>query len=54
MGQHLVIPLRGACTHCPLPPPVSVPPRCLPPDAAPAQEERSWSGGINPEISTAE
>jgi murein endopeptidase len=54
LGQRLVIPLRGACTHCPLPPPVAVPPRCLPPDFAPAVEERSWSGGINPEISTAE
>src|SRR4051812_24328411 len=54
MGQHLVIPLRGACTHCPLPPPVAVPPRCLPPDAAPAVYQRNWSGGINPEISTAD
>jgi murein endopeptidase len=54
MGQHLIIPLRGACTHCPLPPPVAVPPRCLPPDAGPKVYERSWSGGINPEISTAD
>jgi LysM repeat protein/murein endopeptidase len=30
-GQQLLIPLRGPCTSCPLPPPVVVPPRCLPP-----------------------
>lgn len=31
-GQTLMIPLRGPCTRCPLPPPVEVPPRLLPPD----------------------
>lgn len=30
LQQRLLIPLRKPCTHCPLPPPVSVPPRCLP------------------------
>jgi LysM repeat protein len=30
-GQQLLIPLRGPCTTCPLPPPLVVPPRCLPP-----------------------
>jgi len=51
LGQHLVIPLRGPCTSCPLPPPVMVPARCLPPEAAPTG---SWTGGINPEMATAE
>jgi nucleoid-associated protein YgaU len=31
VGQVLTIPLRGPCTTCPLPPPVIVPPRRLPP-----------------------
>jgi len=30
LQQRLLIPLRKPCTHCPLPPPVFVPPRCLP------------------------
>jgi murein endopeptidase len=30
-GRVLAIPVRGACTNCPLPPPVVVPPRRLPP-----------------------
>jgi len=30
LGQQLRVPLRKPCTHCPLPPPVVVPPRCLP------------------------
>ncbi len=33
LGQRLLIPLRGPCTKCPLPPVVVVPPRCLPPEA---------------------
>jgi murein endopeptidase len=53
VGQHLVIPLRGACTSCPLPPPVAVPPRCVPPEPLPSVAE-SWLGGINPEMATAE
>lgn len=30
LGQQLRVPLRKPCTKCPLPPPVVVPPRCLP------------------------
>ena len=52
LGQHLMIPLRGTCTSCPLPPPVAVPPRFVPPDPLPSVE--SWLGGINPEMATAE
>lgn len=29
LGQTLLVPLRGPCTHCPQPPPVVVPPRRL-------------------------
>src|SRR6266446_1217417 len=53
LGQHLIIPLRGACTICPLPPPLAIPPRLLPPEP-PASVAQSWVGGINPELSTAE
>lgn len=53
LGQHLVVPLRGPCTQCPLPPPVAVPPRCLPPEPLPTIAQ-SWLGGINPEMATAE
>ena len=36
-GNRLTVPLRGPCTHCPVPPPFVLPPRRLPPDAvAPA------------------
>ena len=36
-GQRLAVPLRGPCTHCPVPPPFLLPPRRLPPEAvAPA------------------
>ncbi|MBZ4422309.1 penicillin-insensitive murein endopeptidase [Myxococcus sp. RHSTA-1-4] len=35
-GQRLAVPLRGPCTHCPVPPPFVLPPRRLPPEAAPA------------------
>ncbi len=52
LGQHLMIPLRGVCTSCPLPPPVAVPPRFAPPEPLPSVE--SWLGGINPEMATAE
>lgn len=31
-GQRLSVPLRGPCTHCPVPPPVVLPPRNLPPE----------------------
>jgi hypothetical protein len=53
LGQHLVIPLRGPCTQCPLPPPVAVPPRLQPPEPLPSIAQ-SWLGGINPEMATAE
>jgi len=36
IGQQLFIPLRKPCTHCPLPPPVLVRPRCLPSEPAAA------------------
>ncbi|WP_281255324.1 penicillin-insensitive murein endopeptidase [Cystobacter ferrugineus] len=36
IGQVLAVPLRGPCTRCPVPPPVIVPPRKLPPELAPA------------------
>ena len=32
VGRTVNVPLRGPCTQCPLPPPVKVPPRRLPPD----------------------
>ncbi|WNG22164.1 LysM peptidoglycan-binding domain-containing protein [Cystobacter fuscus] len=35
IGQVLAVPLRGPCTRCPVPPPVIVPPRKLPPELAP-------------------
>lgn len=35
VGRTLNIPLRGPCTNCPIPPPLVVPPRCLPPAAPP-------------------
>ncbi|WP_232536798.1 LysM peptidoglycan-binding domain-containing protein [Cystobacter fuscus] len=35
IGQVLAVPLRGPCTRCPVPPPVIVPPRKLPPGLAP-------------------
>jgi len=53
LGQALLIPLRGPCTKCPLPPPVAVPPRLLPPEPLPSIAQ-SWLGGINPEMATAE
>ena len=32
LDQRLMIPLRKPCTRCPIPPPVAVPARCLPPN----------------------
>jgi murein endopeptidase len=48
-NQRLLVPLRGPCTKCPLPPPVEVPPRCLPPvvDAATAGTMASGGPGKN-------
>ena len=31
-NQRLLVPLQKPCSKCPLPPPVEVPPRCLPPE----------------------
>jgi len=31
IGQRLAVPLRGPCTRCPIPPPLVVPPRRMPP-----------------------
>jgi murein endopeptidase len=36
VGRTLNVPLLGPCTRCPLPPPLLVPPRLLPPDATSA------------------
>ena len=35
VGRTLNIALRGPCTNCPIPPPLIVPPRCLPPAPPP-------------------
>ncbi|MCP3097466.1 penicillin-insensitive murein endopeptidase [Myxococcus sp. K15C18031901] len=32
IGQRVSVPLRGPCTHCPVPPPVVLPQRMLPPE----------------------
>ncbi|WNG47415.1 LysM peptidoglycan-binding domain-containing protein [Archangium minus] len=32
LGQVLAVPLRGPCTRCPVPPPLVVPPRRMPPE----------------------
>ncbi|TMA72064.1 MAG: LysM peptidoglycan-binding domain-containing protein [Deltaproteobacteria bacterium] len=53
LGQHLVIPVRSNCTVCPLPPPLAIPPRLLPPERS-SSVAQSWVGGINPEMATAE
>lgn len=34
LGRPLQVPMRGACTQCPVPPPLVVPPRHLPPAGA--------------------
>jgi len=39
LGRSLVIPMRGPCTQCPLPPPFVVPPRRLPPPSQHASLE---------------
>jgi murein endopeptidase len=36
VGRTLNIPVRGPCTNCPVPPPLVVPPRLLPPEPDPA------------------
>lgn len=37
VGQRLTVPLRGPCTRCPVPPPVVIPPRRLPPETKVAE-----------------
>ena len=44
VSQRLLVPLRKPCIKCPLPPPVSVPPRCLPPAAGPDLASASAAG----------
>jgi len=44
LSQVLQVPLQGPCTRCPVPPPVSVPERRLPPQR-PAEPEKSASLG---------
>lgn len=36
VGRTLNVPVRGPCTQCPVPPPLVVPPRLLPPEPGPA------------------
>ena len=43
IGRTLQIPVRGPCTDCPLPPPVVVPPRRLPPANETASADRPLS-----------
>ena len=43
LGQQLRVPLRKPCTRCPLPPPVVVPPRCLPASATMASAQAGVS-----------
>jgi murein endopeptidase len=44
-GEQLLVPLRKPCVDCPQPPPVVVPPRCLPPEARPAVDVASVGAG---------
>jgi murein endopeptidase len=44
-NQRLLVPLHGPCTKCPLPPPVEVPPRCLPPEPQAPAEASGEAGG---------
>jgi murein endopeptidase len=46
-GRTLVVPVRGPCTNCPLPPDVVVPPRRLPPaKPAVAWNPPGWTPGL--------
>lgn len=36
LGQRVRVAMRGPCTRCPIPPPVVIPPRRLPPEVSPA------------------
>lgn len=48
IGRTLVVPLRGACTNCPVPPPLILPPRVLPPPAASEPNESAPSAPSTP------
>jgi LysM repeat protein/murein endopeptidase len=50
-GRTLGIPLRGPCTSCPVPPPVVVPPRRLPPDLALPGASSTVTHAIDPTTS---
>lgn len=55
LDQRLLIPLRKPCTRCPLPPPVVVPARWLPPDALAAKPQASAAvGGAEHSASTSQ
>ena len=45
IGRTLVVPLRGPCTRCPLPPPVVVPERRLPPACSAKRDVQSEPAG---------
>jgi LysM repeat protein/murein endopeptidase len=49
LAQQLRVPLRGPCTHCPVPPPVVVPDRRLPPLQPPSVQMASTSPAPTPE-----
>ena len=59
-GNRLSVPLRGPCTHCPVPPPFVLPTRRLPPDAvapamvATAAAAKAENGCARPEPTAAE
>ncbi|WP_233576546.1 penicillin-insensitive murein endopeptidase [Citreicoccus inhibens] len=51
IGQVLTIPLRGPCTHCPIPPAMVLPPRRMPPATqAPAVAAVSLDGATTPSV----
>ncbi|MBJ6762996.1 penicillin-insensitive murein endopeptidase [Myxococcaceae bacterium JPH2] len=52
IGQVLTIPLRGPCTHCPIPPAMVLPPRRMPPATqAPAVAAASSDVAASPSVS---
>jgi LysM repeat protein len=57
-GQRLAVPLRGPCTHCPVPPPFVLPPRRLPPEVATpamvAEKAPAGTGCAKPQPATDE
>ena len=58
VGRSLAVPMRGPCTHCPVPPPLVVPARRLPPattaaKAADVENTTTQAAGTNPAVSEA-